>query len=54
MTPETAKAIKDVIAALDGYYGASGGIVYTVAMKREAMEKALHDLVQSLADGEPE
>lgn len=48
MSPYTAKAIKDIISALDRYYGSSDGQVYVVARQREVLEKALHDFAENV------
>lgn len=48
MSPRTANAVKDIIAALDGYYGHNEGVVYTVWRQREKLERALHDFAENV------
>jgi hypothetical protein len=48
MTSHTAKAIKDILAALDYYYGTREGVVYSKQKWRDVLERALHDFAEAI------
>lgn len=48
MSPHTAKAIKDIIAAMKNYYSSTEGSVSSCWPAEEKLERALHDFAENI------